>query len=156
MMQEIKARKILQAIRGMAAVDQDMLADILMTVGQIGIENEHIKEIDINPLIISNGKPIAVDALVVLQTTWDLEGIMPLPVVGIYQKLLPKTNCSDRINYSLKPFLPGSHVYSPQQVFDALHVSYKMNAIPARRMSRVDSTEVQFKDAWIPACQGVS
>ena len=56
---------------------------------------------------------------------------MPLPVVCIYQRLLPKTNCSDRINYSLKPFLPGSQVYSPQQVFGALHVSYKMNAIPA-------------------------
>ena len=69
MMQEIKARKILEAIRGMAAADQDMLADILMTIGKIGIENERIKEIDINPLIISNGKPIAVDALVVLQTT---------------------------------------------------------------------------------------
>ena len=69
MMQEIKARKILEAIRGMAAADQDMLADILMTVGQIGIENERIKEIDINPLILSGGKPIAVDALIVLQTT---------------------------------------------------------------------------------------
>jgi acetyl-CoA synthetase (ADP-forming) len=67
MMQEIKAHKILQAIRGMAAVDQDMLAHILMTVGKIGMENEHIKEIDINPLIISGGKPTAVDALVVLQ-----------------------------------------------------------------------------------------
>jgi hypothetical protein len=31
------------------------------------MENEHIKEIDINPLIISGGKPTAVDALVVLQ-----------------------------------------------------------------------------------------
>ena len=67
MMQEIKAAKILEAIRGMAVADKDMLAEILMTIGRIGIENEAIKEIDINPLIISNGKPVAVDALVVLQ-----------------------------------------------------------------------------------------
>jgi acetyl-CoA synthetase (ADP-forming) len=67
MMQEIKAAKILEAIRGMAVADKDMLAEILMTMGRIGIENESIKEIDINPLIISNGKPVAVDALVVLQ-----------------------------------------------------------------------------------------
>jgi acyl-CoA synthetase (NDP forming) len=67
MMQEIRANKILEEIRGMTAVDKDLLADILMTVGKIGIENDRIKEIDINPLIISGGKPVAVDALVVLQ-----------------------------------------------------------------------------------------
>jgi len=67
MMQEIKASKILEEFRGMAAADKDMLAEMLMTVGRIGIENDAIKEIDINPVIISNGKPVAVDALVVLQ-----------------------------------------------------------------------------------------
>ena len=67
MMQEIKAHEILEAVRGMAPADKDMLAEILITVGQIGIENEVIKEIDINPVIISDGKPVAVDALVVLE-----------------------------------------------------------------------------------------
>ena len=67
MMQEIRASKILEAIRGMAAADKDLLADMLITVGKIGIENDRIKEIDINPVIISGGKPVAVDALVVLQ-----------------------------------------------------------------------------------------
>ena len=69
MMQEIRASKILEAIRGMAAVDKDRLAEMLITVGRIGIENDRIKEIDINPLIISGGMPVAVDALVVLQQT---------------------------------------------------------------------------------------
>jgi acetyl-CoA synthetase (ADP-forming) len=67
MMQEIRASKILEEIRGMTAVDKDMLAEMLVTVGRIGIENDRIKEIDINPLIISGGKPVAVDALIVLQ-----------------------------------------------------------------------------------------
>ena len=67
MMQEIKTRKILESVRGMKAVDRPMLADILIAVGQIGLENDRIKEIDINPVIISRGKPVAVDALVVLQ-----------------------------------------------------------------------------------------
>ena len=67
MMQEIKAHEILEAVRGMVPADKDMLAEILITVGQIGIENEVIKEIDINPVIISDGKPVAVDALVVLE-----------------------------------------------------------------------------------------
>jgi acetyl-CoA synthetase (ADP-forming) len=67
MMHEIKGHKILEAVRGMEQVDMDMLADILINVGKIGLENEKIKEIDINPLIISGSKPVAVDALVVLE-----------------------------------------------------------------------------------------
>ena len=51
----------------MEAADLDMLANILITIGNIGLENEHIKEIDINPLILSGSKPVAVDALVVLE-----------------------------------------------------------------------------------------
>ena len=66
MMQEIKACKILDAVRGMEAVDRDILAQMLVTLGRIGMENEHIKEIDINPVIISGSQPVAVDALVVL------------------------------------------------------------------------------------------
>jgi acetyl-CoA synthetase (ADP-forming) len=67
MMGEIKACKILEEIRGMAAADKDMLAEMLITIGKIGIENDSIKEIDINPVIISGGQPVAVDALIVLQ-----------------------------------------------------------------------------------------
>ena len=67
MMQEIRANKILEAVRGMAAADRDLLAEILITIGRIGVEHELIKEIDINPVIISGGKPIAADALVVLE-----------------------------------------------------------------------------------------
>jgi acetyl-CoA synthetase (ADP-forming) len=66
MMQEINGHKILEQVRGMEAVDLDMMADILIQVGRIGLENEEVKEVDINPLIISGNKPVAVDALVVL------------------------------------------------------------------------------------------
>lgn len=67
MMQEIKGHKILEAVRGMEPVDTDMLAQVLISLGNIGVENDPIKEIDINPLIIRSGKPVAVDALVVLR-----------------------------------------------------------------------------------------
>ena len=66
MMNEIKGKKILEAIRGMEAADKDMLADILVAVGRLGEENKAVSEVDINPLILSGGKPVAVDALVVL------------------------------------------------------------------------------------------
>jgi len=67
MMDEIKAHKMLDAVRGMEPVDRELLSEMLINVGKIGIENDAIKEIDINPVIISGSRPVAVDALVVLQ-----------------------------------------------------------------------------------------
>lgn len=68
MMQEIKGHKILDAVRGMEAADLDILADMLINVGRIGVENDSISEIDINPVVISGSKSVAVDALVVLNS----------------------------------------------------------------------------------------
>jgi acetyl-CoA synthetase (ADP-forming) len=67
MTREIKAHRILEAVRGMPAADLDLLCDILVKVGGIGMENDIIQEIDINPLILFGAKPVAVDALVVLK-----------------------------------------------------------------------------------------
>jgi acetyl-CoA synthetase (ADP-forming) len=66
MMGEIKAHKILDGIRGMPAADQEALSEILIHIGRVGLENEAIREIDVNPLILQGSKPVAVDALVVL------------------------------------------------------------------------------------------
>jgi succinyl-CoA synthetase beta subunit len=67
MMQEIRGRKILEAVRGMPAANLDKLAEILITVGRIGMENEAIQEIDMNPVVLSGSDPLVVDALVVLK-----------------------------------------------------------------------------------------
>ncbi len=66
-MNDIKGKKILDAFRGKPEVDRNILADILKAVGQIGLDNEQVQEIDINPLKLIDGKPVAVDALVVLE-----------------------------------------------------------------------------------------
>jgi acetyl-CoA synthetase (ADP-forming) len=67
MMREINGHKILDAVRGKPAADLDQLADILVTVGNIGMEQESIQEIDINPVILAESRPMAVDALIILQ-----------------------------------------------------------------------------------------
>jgi acyl-CoA synthetase (NDP forming) len=66
MMRDIKAHKILEPIRGMEAVDLDVLARSLIALGRIGMEHEAIQEIDVNPLIVRGSQPVAVDALFVL------------------------------------------------------------------------------------------
>lgn len=68
MFEEIRARDILKEFRGMPPADLDSLARIIMKVGQIGLEHEEIREIDINPVILSDKGPVAVDALIVLDS----------------------------------------------------------------------------------------
>jgi len=66
MMEEIRAKKILDPFRGEPAVDREPLVQALIALGRIGLDNPSIQEVDINPLKIRDGKPVAVDALVVL------------------------------------------------------------------------------------------
>ncbi len=63
---EIKGNAILGAVRGMAAVDRAALCDALTGLARLALEHSDIKEIDVNPVIINEGRPVAVDALVVL------------------------------------------------------------------------------------------
>jgi succinyl-CoA synthetase beta subunit len=68
MVMEIRGRKIVEPFRGEGAADMDVLCQTLVALGQIGIKYDEVAEIDINPLKIRpNGKPVAVDALVVLK-----------------------------------------------------------------------------------------
>lgn len=68
MINDMRTRKILDPFRGMPAADIDRLADILVKVGDLGVEHPEIKEIDINPIILSGSTPVAVDALIVLRS----------------------------------------------------------------------------------------
>jgi acetyl-CoA synthetase (ADP-forming) len=74
MMRSIRGHKILDAVRGMPAVDKDVLCNALLAVSKIALDHPEIAEIDINPLIISGKKPIAVDGLVVLTDVDETEG----------------------------------------------------------------------------------
>jgi hypothetical protein len=51
----------------MEAADVESLADILIQLGKIGLEIDHVQEIDLNPVIIFGKKPIVVDALMILE-----------------------------------------------------------------------------------------
>jgi len=63
----LKTQTLLNGFRGFAAVDRDALADILVRIGELGRTYPQIKEIDVNPLIVSEGKPIAVDATIIIE-----------------------------------------------------------------------------------------
>jgi len=72
MMKSIRGSNILGAVRGMPPVDLEALADMLIAIGRIGIDYDRVKEIDLNPIKVPDGSPVAVDGLIVLATEIDM------------------------------------------------------------------------------------
>ncbi len=62
----LRTRSLLGAFRGEPPVDGDALARILVGLGTLAAERPDVQSIDLNPLIVRDGEPVAVDALVVL------------------------------------------------------------------------------------------
>ena len=62
----ITSHPLLDACRGMAPADREALASILVQLGNLSLHFPAIKEIDLNPIIITDeGSPRVVDALFV-------------------------------------------------------------------------------------------
>jgi acyl-CoA synthetase (NDP forming) len=68
MLNEIKGRPLLEGTRGLPRADSGQLVDILMKVSNLVNEHPNIREMDINPLVVTNRGAIAVDARIVLKT----------------------------------------------------------------------------------------
>jgi len=65
MIESIKGYKILQGYRGQVKVDINKLADILVGVSRLAMENESIKEIDFNPLFADGNNITVADAKII-------------------------------------------------------------------------------------------
>ncbi len=62
---ELKAASLLDGHRGCPPVDRSLLAVIVDAVGGLLVRDEHVLEVDCNPVIVADGRPLVVDALVV-------------------------------------------------------------------------------------------
>jgi acetyl-CoA synthetase (ADP-forming) len=63
---ELSNQALLGPVRGEPPVDREALAQVLLGLSAVGEGDERIRSIDLNPLIVSGGVPLAVDALVEL------------------------------------------------------------------------------------------
>ncbi len=64
MVDQLRSQKLLDAFRGEPAVDREAVADVLVALSELAASDPSIVSVDLNPLIIVDGKPVAVDALV--------------------------------------------------------------------------------------------
>jgi acetyl-CoA synthetase (ADP-forming) len=64
MIDDLKTQAFLDAVRGEPPVDRDRLADVLVGLSDAATAHPEIVAADLNPLVVANGRPVAVDALV--------------------------------------------------------------------------------------------
>lgn len=66
MIKEIKGYKLLTGFRGKEAVDIDKIVNILISLSNLSLNENNIKEIDFNPVIVSKDSALVVDARILI------------------------------------------------------------------------------------------
>src|SRR5581483_9131142 len=63
MIDDLETQRLLGPFRGEPAVDRERLVDVLVGLSEAAAANPHLRSADVNPLIVVDGVPVAVDAL---------------------------------------------------------------------------------------------
>jgi acetyltransferase len=107
MMERTRIFRALQGVRGRKSVDLTALAQLMVRFSSLVVEQRWIKEIDINPLIVSAEHIIAVDARVVLHDPDVLEDGLPRLAIRPYpvQYVSPWTT-KDGTRVTIRPIRP--------------------------------------------------
>jgi succinyl-CoA synthetase beta subunit len=66
MLDELRVQALLGPVRGEPAVDRGAVAAVLLGLSQLAVARPDLEAIDVNPLVVVDGRPVAVDALVVI------------------------------------------------------------------------------------------
>lgn len=64
--ESLATQPLLGSVRGEPAVDRATLGEVLLGLGRLAVARPDVVSVDVNPLIVVDGRPVAVDALVVL------------------------------------------------------------------------------------------
>lgn len=97
--------------RGASAVDMDALEQVLLRVSEMVCELPHLREMDINPIIVDESGAVAVDARIVIDSApqassgraSDYHHLSILPYPARYEKTLPLRGGGE---YTIRPIHP--------------------------------------------------
>jgi acetyltransferase len=84
LLEQTKIHTALQGVRGRSAVDLVALRSILVAFSQLVVDLPRIAEIDINPLLASSEKILALDARIVLVDPKIRDEALPRPAIRSY------------------------------------------------------------------------
>jgi acetyltransferase len=95
-----------KGFRGSGAVDLGALEELLVRFSQLVIEQRRIKEIDINPLLVSSKQIVALDARVVLHDVSMREDDLPRSTIRPYPIEYITTRKIAGVEVTIRPIRP--------------------------------------------------
>jgi len=151
MMEQTKIFEALQGVRGRKPVDLDALDRLLVRFSQLVVEQLWIKEIDVNPLLASPERLIALDARVVLHDLAMRREDRPQPAIRPYptRQAGPWTTQSN-IDVFIRPIRPEdeplmvdfNNTLSPHSIY----LRYFHSVSPAHLIAHEQLTRLCFID----------
>jgi len=81
MMDRTKINKVFDGVRGRPAIDRAKFEDVLVRFSELLVEQRRIKELDINPMLVSHEGIMAVDARVILFPADVTDDKLPVPAM---------------------------------------------------------------------------
>jgi acetyltransferase len=99
-------RALKKGFRGREPIDLPALEELLVRFSQLVIEQPWIKEIDINPLIVSSQQIVAVDARVVLHDPQTREADLPRSPIRPYPTEYVTTRKIGGVEVTIRPIRP--------------------------------------------------
>jgi len=104
---ETTISKVLKGVRGRRPIDKDVLAALLVRFSELVAEQPRIAEIDINPLLASPERVIALDARVVLHPAEIADADLPRLAIRPYpHEYISETKSDDGADLTVRPIRP--------------------------------------------------
>ena len=67
LMEQTRVYRLLQGYRNIAPANLDQVAEFLVRISQLVTDFPEIVELDLNPVVISDGSPVAIDARIIIE-----------------------------------------------------------------------------------------
>jgi len=106
-MEQTRIYTALKGVRGRKAVDLLALEELLVRFSQLVVEQPWIAEIDINPLLVSPERMVALDARVIAHGPEMTEATLPRPAIRPYPtQYVRRLKMNDKTTVTVRPIRP--------------------------------------------------
>jgi acetyltransferase len=107
LMEQTRVFQALRGIRGRAPVNMSLLERVIVRFSQMVVEHRRIKEVDINPLLASPERLLALDARIVLYGSETSDGHLPRAAIRPYpSQYVSRWKAKDGEELLIRPIRP--------------------------------------------------
>lgn len=148
MMEQTKIYQALQGVRGRQAIDLTKLEQILVQFSDLIMSQSWIKECDINPLLVSPDRIVALDARIILHDPDLKEDQLPRAAIRPYPaKYVENAVLKDQTSVTIRPIRPEDEPLMVQ-----FHQDLSQETVRQRYLKAIHYEERVAHDRLIRIC----